>query len=243
MKLNLSFITTKTLELEKDIQIRVDSLTQYLDSLTCSDGKFIYRGQPNVDYKLVPKIGRIPLFKNNPSIEKDMFLEFKRSYCSYYDKKLAQDMEILMLAQHYGLPTRLLDWTTDPLVALYFACCKEPKSDGIVYIKSLVKENRYEDITVNENPFDYHNNLIIMPDTFEVRFEKQKGLFELFAQPTEEAKRGVSKIIVNAKAKYSIIDGLKNSSHGLLDLFPTLDTLCHHIEEEYCMESATPKQK
>ena len=47
-------------------------------------------------------------------------------------------LKILADMQHYGMPTRLLDWSTSPLVALYFACTSEEKEsikeDGMVYV-------------------------------------------------------------------------------------------------------------
>ncbi|MBW8182913.1 FRG domain-containing protein [Shewanella nanhaiensis] len=43
------------------------------------------------------------------------------------------EFEWLFLAQHYSLPTRLLDWSTNPLVALYFAVEKDDATDGGIY--------------------------------------------------------------------------------------------------------------
>lgn len=43
------------------------------------------------------------------------------------------DAQIYMTAQHYGMPTRLLDWSTNPLAALFFACAGEFDKDGYVY--------------------------------------------------------------------------------------------------------------
>lgn len=43
--------------------------------------------------------------------------------------------------QHYGCPTRLLDITTNPLVALYFACAGENDSDGAIYIFAVNKRD------------------------------------------------------------------------------------------------------
>lgn len=42
-------------------------------------------------------------------------------------------VDILIKMQHYGMPTRLLDLTKNPLVALYFACVSKPNNDGVVY--------------------------------------------------------------------------------------------------------------
>ena len=48
------------------------------------------------------------------------------------------DIDLLALSQHFGAPTRLLDWTSNPLVALYFSIFSsesiDDTNDGIVYV-------------------------------------------------------------------------------------------------------------
>lgn len=52
---------------------------------------------------------------------KGMLDEFKQRAIPYLDTYPRSDFEWMFLAQHYGLPTRLLDWTVNPLVAMFFA--------------------------------------------------------------------------------------------------------------------------
>lgn len=92
----------------------------------------LYRGHPNCEYRLEPSIFR-EINKEYRPFEKDMI----RELIAIQPNEFREDktvFEQIVRMQHYGLPTRLLDLTYNPLVALYFACAKEdpekPAVDG-----------------------------------------------------------------------------------------------------------------
>lgn len=110
-------------------QIVIKDVVDFLQLIHTFEETDFFRGQSSIDYKLVPSIGR--LFKTGEEnalkdYEQLIFEDFKRKYSMFTDTRPNNDIEFLYLAQHYGLPTRLLDWTYNPLIALYFACCSNP---------------------------------------------------------------------------------------------------------------------
>lgn len=129
-------------------EISINSFDEYRKEVSRNKvRKYIYRGQNNYDFKLESSLYRA--FKRNKKLrvrndsnkdpisrlkqEKEMLESFKRT--SYIFLKTRPDnyssRDWLALMQHYGAPTRLLDFSISPYIALYFAlsgACENPAS-------------------------------------------------------------------------------------------------------------------
>ena len=82
-----------------------------------------YRGQTNADYLLTPNC-----LRTNPKNEHLMIQAFQRKFFDELSK-CHTSMEKLVVMQHFQLPTRCLDISESPLMALYFACSHMKKFD------------------------------------------------------------------------------------------------------------------
>jgi len=109
-----------------------------------------FRGHSDCKYKLIPSVSRNKLLS-----EKEILLDFKQYAPAHevnYDFIGERD-RILADMQHYGIPTRLIDWTVAPLNALFFACSQSMDSDGEVIVFNpwkywglIVRDKRQEEI-------------------------------------------------------------------------------------------------
>lgn len=84
-----------------------------------------FRGHSNFEHPLIPSIYRNGLIENEHIIFRESILHVPEEFSGYQ-----KTIEFLSKMQHYQIPTRLLDITTNPMVALYFACCNNPETDG-----------------------------------------------------------------------------------------------------------------
>lgn len=113
--------------------VEIESITSFVEIVSNFGKGCGFRGHSKLSYILRPSVGRIGKVASEGVLkrEKSMFLNFKKHACMF--SKDSEYIDVAMLGQHYGLPTRLLDWTYNPLVALYFAVKSNPDADGVVY--------------------------------------------------------------------------------------------------------------
>ena len=121
-----SFITSET-EYYSHPTFIVNSLSEYIHLITTISSinknepyneTVIYRGIADSDYNLLPGLARIK--KEEPDKEATLINDFLTRRPDAFSG--LSEFDTLAKMQHYGLPTRLLDFTLNPLVALYFAC-------------------------------------------------------------------------------------------------------------------------
>ncbi len=117
-----------------------------LESLDRS-GTWVFRGQSDASWELIPSIFRGVQELNPPysksdaewltKMERDVYREF--SQLSRKHRGIINNWELLCLGQHYGIPTRLLDWTRLPLAATYFALEETSSQPAAIWCFNLSK--------------------------------------------------------------------------------------------------------
>lgn len=144
------------------VQNYIDRIENLAKNYECSYTHFIFRGHSNHEkYALIPGIFRSKQIDEGAFQREFSYYEHKILYdfiseaCRYGKEVAVDDIPAwLEIAQHFGVPTRLLDFTRNPLVALYFACIDSPGEDASVWVLNMYRYNavffyEYKDLDIN----------------------------------------------------------------------------------------------
>jgi len=224
----------------------VAALSELIESEFQDDQKttVLYRGHGATSFRLRPKVGRcLPVRNSTKEVvnEKLMLELFRRQSTDRLEVANADDWELLAIAQHHGLATRLLDWTRSPLVALYFSVCKECESrdsdgrprreDAEILAWRCPKEDLSTPLP-KVGPLQIKKTIRYIPRVVTSRLRAQTGVFTVHSDPTQEfVPKGT---LVRVRISYDNRKELKDSlfRHGVHEavVFPDIDGLARHIE-------------
>ena len=212
-------------------EIIITDAVQYLKSLK-DQHAWLFRGINNKDFELIPGIARGWKEKLDiTGLEAAFLNKFREQSISYVSPLPSNDWEWLMLAQHHGMQTRLLDWTENPLVALYFACEKEFDCDGKIYRLSSIPALDPEKFP---NPFVVPQDFVVRPPHISPRIAAQSALFTVSSNPTKPLQfvDRYHVLTIKANAKKYILSELDRFGVNPATLFPGLDGVSRRLSVE-----------
>lgn len=207
----------------KDKISSIKGLHQYIEDQEESMNT-IFRGVTKCEHQLVPKIGWLSIKGGSlQSVEKRLIKLFEESAIPYLTFTPRNKWEWLALAQHHGLPTRLLDWTTNPLVAAYFAVEKEHTGDSAIYVYSSSKTVDSDKML---DPFSVTEVLKYRPPHLSPRIVAQSGLFTIHPEPTTPFDSpNLTKLIIESSARRKMKKMLYKLGISYKVLYPGLEGL------------------
>lgn len=218
--------------------------------------RLLFRGQ-NVDKPLLPKLVRLAEEKSIPykqllKIERRMLDRLQKETVPFIRGRWpANTWEWLSVAQHQGMPTRLLDWTANALAGLWFAVSADPRegNHGALWVLDVSSENERsptgrEDVfaltrTFVFQPFHIDQRIVAQPAWFSVhRYSEVKGKFVPLEQNARFA-RELRKYSIPVSRFRTIRQELRLMGVTQASMFPDVSVLCADIQAE-CIDSWRP---
>lgn len=194
----------------------------------------IFRGVSSIDHKLITTLGRLVLKDGDThnKVEKRILKTFRERALPFITTMPNNNWEWLALAQHHGLPTRLLYWTRNPLVAAYFSVKKDTNESSAIYIlnqqnqKLVNVEKDLEPTKMIGEPKRY------IPSHVTERIIVQNGLFTFHPGDPRKAfdNDDIETIVIPADARKRLKRDLYRYGVHEASLFPSLDGLASHVK-------------
>jgi hypothetical protein len=205
--------------------------------------KTFFRGHARRDWKLEPGCRRKPHDIHDDEKLFNYWICHGAPYLKLDEYQSNRPLELLAIAQHHGLPTRLMDWTFSPLVAAYFACKEQFDSDASIWI---FKRKELDNFTTN-GVMSHNSHIRIngkeqdlvtfIPAHNKQRLSAQEGLFTLHCKPEIPFKELINhndeliELIIPNKAKKQLLTDLDMCGVTARKMFPDIGGVATEIKE------------
>jgi len=194
-----------------------------------------------------------------------MLNEFRRSGAAFFDPN--EFLEVYLIAQHFGMPTRLLDWTTNPLAGLFFAVQDgETKNQAEVIVMDAVEvlpDDRHDqskklprNVLGVRNPYaldaigevfwqgmrESRRPIIlpVQPNNIPGRMGQQSSCFTLHMHKSDNrTNKKVLRVLVAGKAKPQLIDELHRLNINQFTIYNDLDHLSLTIRSAWDIKKSS----
>ena len=223
-----------------------DDLARLVDHFSrFSAHDWLFRGVTDHSHDLIAKVGR-PTIRAEKRLgssaklarlpyrladEKIVFESFRTQALSYAVRPPRSRIEWLALAQHFGLPTRLLDWTEGLLVAAWFAVekagAKTTDNEAAIWVTYGLNSIDPED---ERDPMTLRTPLVYRPAHVSPRITAQSSVLMVCPKPTEPVKLAFTRKITIARfAEFTLKKRLNACGVNRHSLFPDLQGLAEHL--------------
>ena len=215
-----------------------DAFLDFVDARS-NDG-WMFRGVGDRTFGLRPKVGRGDLVDLMGFVdelqERQVFESFKRNAPLYLSRPCTTDWEWLALAQHHGLPTRLLDWTSNPLIAAFFAVTNIKNNDAAIYAVKIERSMILTETEREGGPFKVQRVGFVSPSVASPRIASQKGFFTIHHCPDKDWQAPDiegNTFIIPSEGAFYFRDKLFSLGVDHTHIMPDLDGLCRTLAWQY----------